>query len=155
MAGVAFALDPHEEAYWWHGSLYRIKARAADTGGALGLVDASLYGGFGPALHVHHREDEAFYVLEGTIRFRVRDEDFVGRPGRWVWAPRQVPHTFTVESEAARTLILFTPGGFERLFEVGGVPAGESPRPPAQEYDLSHTLTFADDFGMEVVGPRL
>src|ERR1041384_7848796 len=49
----------NEDAFWWQGGLYRIKARATDTGGALGLVEASLYQGFGPPLHVHRREDEA------------------------------------------------------------------------------------------------
>ena len=49
-----------QDAFWWQGGLYRMKARAKDTGGALGLAEASLYRGFGPPLHVHHREDEAF-----------------------------------------------------------------------------------------------
>jgi mannose-6-phosphate isomerase-like protein (cupin superfamily) len=155
MSARAFEVDQREDAFWWHGSLYRIKARGSATGGAIGVVDATLYRGFGPALHVHHHEDEAFYVLEGEIRFRVRDDEFVGGPGRWVWAPRLVPHTFTVESETARALILFTPGGFEGMFEAGGLPVSESPGPPAQEYDLAHTLTVADRFGLEVVGPRL
>jgi quercetin dioxygenase-like cupin family protein len=151
----AFTVERGEDAFWWHGSLYRLKARGSATGGAIGVVDATLYRGFGPALHIHRHEDEAFYVLEGEIRFRVRDDEFVGGPGRWVWAPRLVPHTFTVASETARALILFTPGGFEGMFEAGGVPVSESPQPPAQEYDLAHTLTVSDRFGLEVVGPRL
>jgi mannose-6-phosphate isomerase-like protein (cupin superfamily) len=101
MSNVASTLDPQEDAFWWQGSLYRIKARAATTGGALGLIEASFYRGFGPPLHVHRREDEAFYVLEGEIRFRQGEEEFVGGPGTWVWGPRGVPHTFRVESERA------------------------------------------------------
>jgi quercetin dioxygenase-like cupin family protein len=155
MSQGAFAVDQVEDAFWWHGSLYRIKARGSATGGAIGVVDATLYRGFGPALHIHHHEDEAFYVLDGEIRFRVRDDEFVGTAGRWVWAPRLVPHTFTVESDTARALIVFTPGGFEGMFEAGGVPVGASDGPPVQEYDLEHTLTVADRFGLEVVGPRL
>ena len=145
----------HDDAFWWHGSLYRIRARAADTGGAIGLVEPTLYRGFGPPLHVHRGEDEAFYVLEGEIRFLVRVEVFVGGPGRWVWAPRGVPHTFTVESETARALILFTPGGFERMFEVGGVPVSESSDPPPQDYDVEDTVAVSEQFGLEIVGPRL
>jgi mannose-6-phosphate isomerase-like protein (cupin superfamily) len=155
VSGILSTSEPLDNAFWWHGAVYRIAARAADTGGALGLVDATLYRGFGPALHIHHHEDEAFYVLEGRLRFRVREDEFVGGPGRWVWAPRAVPHTFTVESETARTLILFTPGGFERMFEVGGVRVSESPSPPAQEYDLEHARAVSARFGLEVVGPRL
>ncbi len=144
-----------EDAFWWQGGLYRMKARAADTGGALGLVETDLYRGFGPPLHVHRREDEAFYVIEGEVRFRLAEEEFVGGPGTWVWGPRGVPHTFKIESEAARALILVTPGGFEAMFEVGGVPVSESPEPPVQEYDPAHTVTISEQFGFEVVGPQL
>jgi quercetin dioxygenase-like cupin family protein len=144
-----------EDAFWWQGGLYRMKARAADTGGALGLVETDLYRGFGPPLHVHRREDEAFYVIEGEVRFRLAEEEFVGGPGTWVWGPRGVPHTFKVESEAARALILVTPGGFEAMFEVGGVPVSESPEPPAQQYDPAHTVAISEQFGFEVVGPQL
>ncbi len=144
-----------EDAFWWQGGLYRMKARAADTGGALGLVETDLYRGFGPPLHVHRLEDEAFYVIEGEVRFRLAEEEFVGGPGTWVWGPRGVPHTFKVESEAARALILVTPGGFEAMFEVGGVPVSESPEPPVQEYDAAHTVAISEQFGFEVVGPQL
>jgi len=144
-----------EDAFWWQGGLYRMKARAADTGGALGLVETDLYRGFGPPLHVHRREDEAFYVIEGEVRFRLAEEEFVGGPGTWVWGPRGVPHTFKVVSEAARALILVTPGGFEAMFEVGGVPVSESPEPPVQEYDPAHTVAISAQFGFEVVGPQL
>jgi hypothetical protein len=66
-----------------------------------------------------------------------------------------VPHTFTVESETARALILFTPGGFERMFEVGGVPVSESSDPPPQDYDVEDTVAVSEQFGLEIVGPRL
>jgi quercetin dioxygenase-like cupin family protein len=155
MSNVASTLDPQEDAFWWQGSLYRIKARAATTGGALGLIEASFYRGFGPPLHVHRREDEAFYVIEGEIRFRQGEEEFVGGPGTWVWGSRGVPHTFRVESERARALILVTPGGFERMLEVGGVPVRESAQPPVQEYDLDEAVAISGQFGFEVVGPQL
>jgi quercetin dioxygenase-like cupin family protein len=155
MSNVTSPPSQHEDALWWQGGLYRLKARASDTGGALGLVEASLYRGFGPPLHVHHREDEAFYVIEGKIRFRQADQELVGGPGTWVWGPREVPHTFMVESESARALILVTPGGFERMFEVGGVPVSESPEPPVQEYDPDHTVAISRQFGFEVIGPQL
>ena len=155
MSKVVVAPEHREDAYWWQGGLYRMKARAEDTGGALGLVEASLYRGFGPPLHIHRREEEAFYVIEGKVRFRRGDEEFVGGPGTWVWGPRDVPHTFKVESGSARALILVTPGGFERMFEAGGVPVTESPEPPVHEYDPEHTIAISKQFGFEVVGPQL
>ncbi len=155
MSKVASMLDHQEDAFWWQGSLYRMKARAEDTGGALGLVEASFYRGFGPPLHVHRREDEAFYVIEGEIRFRQGEEELVGGPGSWVWGPRGVPHTFKVQSESARALILATPGGFERMFEVGGVPVSESAEPPVQEYNPEAAVAMSQQFGFEVIGPPL
>ena len=95
------------------------------------------------------------YVLEGQIRFRVGDDEFVAGPGTWVWQPRGVPHTFEVESEGARALVVFTPGGLERMFEEGGVPAGASADPPRQAYDLEAAAALAKRYGFEVVGPQL
>ena len=145
-----------QDTFWWQGSRMQIKARAEDTGGALGLVEAVFpYRGFGPPLHVHRREDEAMYVLDGEIRFRQADREFVAGPGSWVWGPRDVPHAFRVESETARALVLVTPGGFERMFEVGGVPVAESPEPPEVRYDPAAAEALAAEFGFEVVGPQL
>lgn len=144
-----------KESFWWQGALMQIKARAEETGGALGVVDGSFYAGFGPPLHVHSLEDEAIYVLEGRIRFRQGEDEFVAGPGTWVWGPRGVPHAFKVESERARALVVVTPGGFERMFEVGGTPATESSRPPVQEYDPEAAAEISREFGFEVVGPQL
>jgi quercetin dioxygenase-like cupin family protein len=155
MKSAASSINAEPDAFWWQGSLYKIKARAEDTSGALGLVEASMYQGFGPPLHVHKRDDEAFYVLEGEIRFRQGDDEFVAGPGAWVWGPRGVPHTFKVESERARALIMVTPGGFERMFEEGGVPVAESPEPPVDEYDPEEAVAMSKRFGFEVVGPQL
>ena len=143
------------DAYWWQGSLMTIKARAADTGGALGLVEGRFYQGFGPPLHVHHREDEGMLVLEGEIRFRHGTEEFVAGPGTLVWAPREVPHAFKVQSPSARALVIVTPGGFEEMFVAGGVPAGETADPPALGYDPDAARAVADKFGFEVIGPQL
>lgn len=144
-----------QDEFWWQGSLMKIKARAEDTGGALGLVDGSFYKGFGPPLHVHTGEDEALYVLEGQIRFRQGEDEFVAGPGTWVWGPRGVPHAFKVESETARALVLVSPGGFERMFEEGGVPVRESAGPPAEEYDPEAAIALSKKFAFEVVGPQL
>lgn len=155
MTSAPSSTGVRQDAFWWQGSLMTIKARAQDTGGALGIVEASFYGGFGPPLHVHSREDEALYVLEGRIRFRQGDDDFTAGPGTWVWGPRGVPHAFRVESESARALVVVTPGGFEEMFEEGGMPAGESTVPPTQAYDPAAAAALAQRYGFDVVGPQL
>jgi mannose-6-phosphate isomerase-like protein (cupin superfamily) len=143
------------DAFWWQGSLMTIKARAADTGGALGLVEGIFYEGFGPPLHLHHREDEGMLVLEGEIRFRHGTEEFVAGPGALIWVPREVPHAFTVQSSTARVLVIVTPGGFEQMFVDGGVPASDTSEPPTQEYDPDAARALAEKFGFDVVGPQL
>jgi quercetin dioxygenase-like cupin family protein len=151
MSSVASSVS----AFWWQGSRIEIKARASETGGALGLVEGFFPRGFGPPLHVHSREDEAFYVIEGEIRFRHGEEEVVAGPGAWVWGPRGVPHAFKVESERARALVVVTPGGFERMFEQAGVAVGAAAEPPQQQYDPEAAVAIAKEFGFEVVGPTL
>jgi quercetin dioxygenase-like cupin family protein len=155
MSSVAFASNGQEEAFWWQGGLYRIKATAQTTGGALGLVEGDLPRGFGPPLHIHRREDEAVYVIEGEVRFRQGEEECVGGPGFWAWGPRALGLHLEGVSHAARVLIVVTPGGFERMFEVGGVPLSESSQPPVQEYDPAAAVAMSHQFGFEVVGPQL
>jgi mannose-6-phosphate isomerase-like protein (cupin superfamily) len=140
---------------WWQGSLMTIKARAADTGGALGLVEGTFYEGFGPPLHVHHREDEGMLVLEGEIRFRQGMEDFIAGPDTLVWVPREVPHAFRVQSPSARALVIVSPGGLEQMFAEGGVPVSEAAEPPTQEYDPDAARALAEKFGFDVIGPQL
>jgi mannose-6-phosphate isomerase-like protein (cupin superfamily) len=66
--------------------------------------------------HRHTREDEAWYVIEGELSFDVGGESAVAGPGTFVYAPRDVPHSFRVTKTPARYLILFSPAGIELLF---------------------------------------
>ena len=97
-----------------------VKASGEQTGGAFGLVESHIRAGSSPPLHVHHREDESFWVLAGNIRFRVGDEDIQAGAGSFVFLPREIPHTFVVEGdEDAHMLTLLTvrgdrSGGVER-----------------------------------------
>jgi mannose-6-phosphate isomerase-like protein (cupin superfamily) len=155
MSSVASSPEATGDTFWWQGSLMTIKARAADTGGALGLVEGVFYEGFGPPLHVHHREDEGMLVLDGEIRFRQGAEEFIAGPGTLVWAPREVPHAFTVQSPSARVLVIVTPGGFEQMFVDGGVPASGAAEPLAQGYDPDAARALAEKYGFDVIGPQL
>lgn len=140
--------------YSWQGALIALKATEGDTGGAFGLVEATFPEGFGPPLHVHRREDESFYVLEGRIRFRRGDEERWAGPGELVLGPRGVPHTFKVGEGGARALVLVTPGGFEQMFVDGGQPAQNGVEPP-QEYDTTALEPLTAKYGFDIVGPPL
>ena len=143
------------EAVWWQGALFTVKGRRETTGGALGLVEARFWAGMGTPLHVHHREDEAFYILDGEIRFRRGDEDFVAGPRDFVFAPRELAHCFKVLDGGATALVLMTPAGLEHMFVEGGVPVRNPEDPPGREYDLDHVRELARKYSFDIVGPPI
>ena len=91
------ALTEDGETTWCLQNRMTIKATAKSTGGAYGLVESWIPAGASPPLHIHRREDEAFWVMEGTVTFRAGDDTITARPGSFVFLPRDVPHTFVVE----------------------------------------------------------
>jgi quercetin dioxygenase-like cupin family protein len=96
----------------------RVLLRSEQSGGAVAVIEGSTQrpGFAGPPLHVHDF-DEAFYVLQGELTFRLGDDQFIRGAGELAFAPRGVPHTYANHSGGdARTLIVFTPAGFERYF---------------------------------------
>src|SRR5499427_4851546 len=156
-AAAALMRQPGEgQAVWFLSNHMTIKATVASTGGAFGLVESLIAPGFSPPLHVHHREDESFWVLEGELTMRCGDRSFRAGPGSFVFLPRDVPHTFVVEGEApARMLTLLTPGGGEGVFIEGGRPAEEEGLPPAGPPDIEKLKRVSERFGAEIVGPPM
>jgi quercetin dioxygenase-like cupin family protein len=139
-------------AYWSLGELLTMLATAEQTGGAFSLMEERLPRGAEPPPHVHHREDEAFFVLEGNLSVRVGDETFSASPGSFVYCPREIPHLLTVESDEVRMLTLCTPGGVEQLFVELGEPAPARTLPPdGDEPDVERVVTLAAHYGAEVL----
>src|SRR6476659_8333592 len=131
-AHAAFLRPGAGQAIWFLRNRMTVKATAETTGGAFDLVESLIAPGFSPPLHVHHREDESFWVLEGELSMRCGDRTCQASAGSFVFLPRDVPHTFVVEGDKpARMLTLLTPGGGEGVFIDGGrEPDGEG-LPPA------------------------
>jgi quercetin dioxygenase-like cupin family protein len=124
------------------------KARAAQTGGALTAFENEIAPGDGPPLHVHAGEDESWYVLEGTLRFTIGEEQSEAPAGSFVFVPRGSPHCFkNVGAEPARILVMFTPAGMETFFERFAAASG----PP----DPSLFKRLGAEAGMDVVGPPM
>jgi quercetin dioxygenase-like cupin family protein len=95
------------------------KARGEQTGGALTAIENVIAPGEGPPLHVHANEDEAWWVIEGTLRFRLGEQAAEAPAGTFVFVPRGVAHAFqNVGDGPARILVLFTPAGMERFFDT-------------------------------------
>src|SRR3712207_6631174 len=131
-----FALEPGEgEALWWFGGLATIKATREQTGGRYTLVEILVpeFPKEEGLLHVHHFEDEGFYVLEGEMTFYVGDETIKARPGSFLFGPKDVPHAFSVDSGPARLLFLLSPAGMDGLIREMGEPARSLSFPPQPE----------------------
>jgi quercetin dioxygenase-like cupin family protein len=121
------------EARWWFGALAEIKATAADTGGLMSIVEVTEPPGIEAPLHVHHRDDEGFWVLEGDVTFEVGDETIEASAGDYVFGPRDVPHRFTVGDRGCRMLFILVPGGIEDVIRATSEPAPSRTLPPLPE----------------------
>ncbi len=141
-------------AYWVVGDLYTILAAGEDTGGAYALIYAVVPPGGGPPPHLHRREDEAFYVLEGKLAFYADGRDFAATAGTWMTLARGSLHTFkNIGAATAKMLIVVTPSGLERYFaEVGQEAKDRSSPPPVTHADIEKLLTVAPKYGLEIPG---
>ena len=105
-----------------------IKASGEDTGGAYALIEMFLPPSGGPPPHLHEREEESFYILEGTLLFQVGDESLTAGAGAYVKTPRGVRHALkNAGTTPARVLVLVIPAGIEKFFEEIGQPVDETP----------------------------
>ena len=150
------ALAPGEgEHLWFFGGLTTIKADGMATDGRMMLTEQSARRGGGSPLHVHHNEDEWFYVLEGELTIWVAGQTVVASAGSFVFGPRDVPHTFIVSSDEARFLLVTQAAGFEGFVRALGTPApvAEIPPAPAAPPDMAPIMQAAADHGLEILGP--
>jgi quercetin dioxygenase-like cupin family protein len=108
---------------WENGNLTTNLAEKKDTNGAFLLVEAMLAPGTEPPPHVHTREDELFYVLEGEFDVYVGKDAFKVQAGECVFMPRFRPHAFVIRSPRLRVLALFTPAGLDDYFRSMSSPA--------------------------------
>ncbi|MGH9135367.1 MAG: cupin domain-containing protein [Ilumatobacteraceae bacterium] len=94
-----------------------VLASASDTNGVRGAVEVASPRGAVPPLHVHHREDEAIYVLDGEYSVFIGDDVIKASPGAWVWGPRGVPYGYQIHSEREddAEVILFSPTRSHRV----------------------------------------
>lgn len=150
------ALGPEAgEPLWFLGTLVTLKATAETTGGRVAVIEHLAPRGAGSPLHVHRREDEWFYVIEGELTFWVGGRRIEAPAGAFVYGPRDVPHTFVVNSEQARFLLVVEPAGFDALVRALGQPAERLVIPPAatEPPDVGAMAALAAEYGVEILGP--
>ena len=150
------ALPPGEgEALWFMGTLATIKASAEKTGGRVAVIQHLAPKDSGSPLHVHHRENEWFYVLDGELTVWVGGQVIRAPAGSFVFGPQDTPHTFTVSSEGgARFLLVTEPAGFEAFMRTCAEPAPSRTLPPPRDPpDPQHMTTIAAEYGIDILGP--
>jgi Mannose-6-phosphate isomerase len=142
---------------WEHGNLVTNLAEKKDTNGAFLLIEATLAPGTEPPPHVHTREDELFYVLEGKFDVYVGEKAFDVKEGECVFMPRFKPHAFVIRSPRLRVLALFTPAGLEEAFRAMSSSAQSLNLPSgAATYstgDLKQVAQLLSEYGARFLTP--
>ena len=125
------------------------KVSSEDTDGKISALELILEAE-GPPPHIHHAEDEMFYVLEGEVDFQIGETSVRAAAGSFLLAPRDVAHSFKmVEDQPARILVMFSPAGIEKLFvEVTAAPALQS----KEEY-VQRIKSLAPKYNLELLPP--
>ncbi len=121
MQAFAKAAEPR----WFGAHCFRRLISGEDSGGRVALFDFLFAKGFDLPAHTHAHEDEAFFVLEGKIRFQVRDEHFDAGAGEFVKLPRHMSHSVEILTPSARALLLLTPPQLEGYLMGSSTPATE------------------------------
>ena len=121
------------EQLWFLGTLARIRIPGEAVEGRFALIEFLLPRGASPPLHTHP-QDESYVVLEGDLTIQAGDRHFELSSGGAAVVPMGVAHTFRVDSDSARVLVLSTPAGLERMVRDGSVAADTPTLPSADAW---------------------
>lgn len=145
----------------YQGGFFKVLISPEQTAGNMALIDMTLPRGVEPPMHVHSREDETFYLLDGAITFFIGDTVKKAVVGDAVFAPRQIPHHFVIESESVRFLTLITPGQLLEYFMEFSAAIVDEPKiippqePPSQEFIEQMTSKLTGEYGVLLFKPSL
>ena len=141
------------ERIWIVGDTMTLKATGVMTGGRLALLENLTAPGGGPPPHVHTREDEFFFVLDGSFEVRIGEDVHTLGPGGYAYVPRGTVHNFrNVAETPSRILVGFTPAGMEGFLRESGRPAtDDGPAPPVDDEEIARTMAAASKYGVQAV----
>jgi quercetin dioxygenase-like cupin family protein len=126
------------------------------TGGKLFMAEATVPPGCGNPPHIHDREDETFYLHQGTLSIQVGEKALIASPGDVVQLPRGVMHSFQNTGNVnAKFLVVAAPAGLEKFFEEGFYPAADWPNamPPMNDEFMGRVMTAAAKCGLTFPPP--
>jgi quercetin dioxygenase-like cupin family protein len=146
-----------EKVLWMRNFLIECRALSEHTGEALSLMEFTVAPGDGPPMHIHHLEDETFFVLEGTFVIQVGERQFEVSRGGCIFGARETMHGFVnAGTSPGKLLVIATPAGLERYFEEsGGIARATTLPPPAGPVDMELATRLGKKYGFDVVGPPL
>lgn len=146
-----------ERSAWYLGWLLTFLATGEDTGGRFSLTEVTgrRDHSLAPPPHIHTREEECFYVIDGAITCTIGSEEVHVPAGGFIVLPRGVPHRYDLVTEEARLLNLCVPAGFEGFYQALSEPAPELALPPALAGppDVERMMAAAAAHGVEILGP--
>lgn len=145
-----------KETLNWLGELAIIHTTGKETNGKYCVIELYATKEGSPPWHVHHREDEGFYIIEGEFTICVGSNTYAAKNGDFLLAPKGIPHTYTVDSHGhARLLMICSPAGFEDAVREMSTPTTSlvPPEPTSFDLDYEKIEELAQRFGVEFVAP--
>ena len=150
-------LTPGEgPAYSIAGDVYTFKVTGEETNGEYALFEFRIPPGGGPPMHIHHREDEDFFIIEGELTFYTESREIKVSAGTYLHAPKNQAHRFKNNStKTVRAIVWVWPAGLEKYFAEVGTPLSNSsadPVPVLPEH-IEKLVAFAPKYGLEILPP--
>ena len=138
------------------GDVYRFLVTGKETNGKYAMWEAIVPPGGGPPPHIHSREEEGFYILEGEITFQIGEKQVLAVAGMFANMPAGTPHSFkNVSGKPAKMIISVAPAGLEEMFFEFGVPLpeGATTALPPTPTEIEKLLLIASRYGIEILIP--
>jgi quercetin dioxygenase-like cupin family protein len=145
-----------KEALNWLGELAVIHTTGKETNGKYCIIELYATSQGSPPWHVHHNENEGFYVIDGEFTFSVGNKSYKAKSGDYLMAPKGIPHTYPVDSPGhARLLMICSPAGFKEAVHAMSSRATSlvPPDPENAEIDFEKITAIAARYGIEFVDP--
>ncbi|WP_431268686.1 cupin domain-containing protein [Dankookia sp. P2] len=146
------------KSLWFMNGHVTVHLAMAEHAGGFSITEHKLPAGFGPPYHVHHNEDETFYLLDGEIRCKQAERILHAKAGDVVHLGRGIPHGFKVVSPGGARVLIVSTGGFEAMLRAASVVASSDslpePREPTPEMQARLAQICAEN-GIELLGPPI
>ncbi len=136
------------QAYWFMGDMFTFLVTGEESGRSYFTMEISVVPGNGPGPHIHHLEDEQFYILEGNLTYWVGDQTFQVSAGDFIHIPRGTVHAFKNGISPAKLLVTFSPAGIEKFFQEVGEPViDRTAQPPRLTEEVKARAKVAEANG--------